>query len=39
MWFATMVLTPIAIWLMRAAANDSPVFNFSLLKKLIKRKR
>ena len=27
MWFATMILTPIAIVLMRAAANDSPVFN------------
>jgi lipopolysaccharide export system permease protein len=39
MWFATMVLAPIAIWLMRAAANDSPVFSFPLLKKLIKRKR
>ncbi len=27
MWFASIVLTPIAIILMRAAANDSPVFN------------
>lgn len=27
MWFASIVLTPIAILLMRAAANDSPVFD------------
>ncbi len=27
MWFASIVLTPIAIILLRAAANDSPVFN------------
>ena len=27
MWFATLVLSPIAIVLMRAAANDSQVFN------------
>lgn len=27
MWFASFILTPIAIILMRAAANDSPVFN------------
>lgn len=27
MWFATMVLAPIAFILLRAAANDSPVFN------------
>lgn len=40
MWFPSMILTPIAIILMRAAANDSPVFDkerwaklFSFLKK------
>lgn len=36
MWFATMVLTPVALILLRAAANDSPVFNienWSFLKK------
>ena len=38
MWFATMVLTPIAIWLMRAAANDTPLFSFPLWRKLLKRK-
>jgi lipopolysaccharide export system permease protein len=27
MWFATMVLSPIAFILLRAAANDAPVFN------------
>jgi lipopolysaccharide export system permease protein len=27
MWFATMILTPIALILLRAAANDAPVFN------------
>ncbi|TNF47877.1 MAG: YjgP/YjgQ family permease [Bacteroidetes bacterium] len=27
MWFASIVLTPIAFVLLRAAANDSPVFN------------
>lgn len=27
MWFASMVLAPIAFLLMRAAANDSPIFN------------
>lgn len=27
MWFATMILTPIAFILLRAAANDAPVFN------------
>lgn len=38
MWFATMVLTPIAIWLMRSAANDTAVFSFPFLKNLFKRK-
>jgi len=36
MWFATMVLTPVALVLLRAAANDSPVLNlenWSFLKK------
>jgi lipopolysaccharide export system permease protein len=27
MWFATIVLIPVAFLLLRAAANDSPVFN------------
>ncbi len=39
MWFATMVLLPIAIWLMRSAANDTPVFSFPLFSKLLKRKK
>jgi lipopolysaccharide export system permease protein len=26
MWFASILLTPFAIWLMRSAANDSPMF-------------
>ncbi|MBU2019087.1 MAG: LptF/LptG family permease [Bacteroidetes bacterium] len=26
MWFASILLTPFAIWLMRSAANDSPLF-------------
>lgn len=26
MWFATFIMTPFAIWLMRSAANDSPLF-------------
>lgn len=38
MWFPTMVLTPIAIWLMRAAANDRPVFSFPLIKRIFRRK-
>jgi lipopolysaccharide export system permease protein len=41
MWFATMVLAPIAYWLMRAAANDSPILSKEswsrLFKKLIRR--
>ena len=37
MWFATMVLVPIAIILMRAAANDSPVFNKETWTGLLKR--
>jgi lipopolysaccharide export system permease protein len=39
MWFATMVLAPVAIWLMRSAANDAPLFSFPLLKKLFRRSR
>ena len=27
MWMASIILAPIAFWLMRSAANDSPVFN------------
>lgn len=39
MWFATMVLAPVAIWLMRSAANDSPPFSFPLIKKIFRRSR
>lgn len=39
MWFATMVLVPIAIWLMRAAVNDSPLFSFPLIKRILKIKK
>ncbi len=35
MWFASMVLTPLAFLLTRAAANDSPIFNFSNLSFLL----
>ena len=38
MWFPSMTLTPIAIWLMRAAAADRPVFSFPLIKGLFKRR-
>lgn len=38
MWFPSMTLTPIAIWLMRAAAADQPVFSFPLIKRIFKRK-
>lgn len=38
MWFSTMVLTPIAVWLMRSAANDTPVFSFPSFKRLFSRK-
>ena len=27
MWFASLILLPIAFWLMRAAANDAPIFS------------
>lgn len=39
MWFASIVLTPIAILLMRAAANDSPVFDREAWSKLFKRSK
>ena len=38
MWFASLVLLPIAIWLMRAAANDAPLFSFPPIKNPLKRK-
>jgi len=38
MWFASLVLLPIAIWLMRAAANDAPIFSLPNFKTLFKRK-
>ncbi|MGB0915532.1 MAG: LptF/LptG family permease [Crocinitomicaceae bacterium] len=38
MWFASLVLLPIAIWLMRAAANDAPIFSFPPIKNPFKRK-
>lgn len=37
MWFASMILTPIAMILMRAAANDSPVFDKDLWLRLFKK--
>jgi len=37
MWFASLVLTPIAFILMRAAANDSQVFNKEAYSKFFKR--
>ncbi len=37
MWFASLVLTPVAILLMRAAANDSKVFNKEAYVKLLDR--
>lgn len=38
MWFASFVLTPIAFILMRAAANDAPVFDKDAWRKFFKRK-
>ncbi len=38
MWFASFVLTPIAYILMRAAANDAPVFDKDEWKRFFKRK-
>lgn len=38
MWFPTLVLTPIALLLMRAAANDRPIFNFDGIKSIFKKK-
>lgn len=37
MWFASMILTPIAFVLMRAAANDSPVFDKDVWGRLFKK--
>ncbi len=37
MWFASLVLTPVAILLMKAAANDSQVFNKEAYVKLLAR--
>lgn len=39
MWFSSMVLAPIAVWLMHSAANDSPVFSKDAWKKFIRLKR
>lgn len=39
MWFSSMALTPVAIWLMYSAANDSPVFSKDAWKKFIRLKR
>ncbi|MFK7783625.1 MAG: LptF/LptG family permease [Crocinitomicaceae bacterium] len=39
MWFPSMALTPIAIWLMHSAANDSPVFSKETWKKFIRFKK
>jgi len=38
MWFPTLVLSPIALLLMRAAANDRPIFNFEGIKSIFKTK-
>lgn len=38
MWFASFVLTPIAFILMRAAANDAPVFDKDAWRRFFKRK-
>lgn len=37
MWFASMILSPVAFILMRAAANDSPVFNKEIWMRFFKR--
>jgi lipopolysaccharide export system permease protein len=37
MWFASIILTPIAFFLMYAAANDSPVFHRETWKSLFKK--
>ena len=39
MWFASMVLAPIAVWFMRAAANDSPLFSRDSWLKFFRFKR
>lgn len=39
MWLPSMILAPIAFWLMRSAANDSPVFSKEAWLKFIKFKR
>lgn len=39
MWFSSMVLAPVAVWLMYSAANDSPVFSKEAWKKIIRLKR
>ena len=39
MWFPSMVLLPVAIWLMRSAAADIPLFSFPIISKLFKRKK
>lgn len=39
MWFASMILTPLAIILMRSAANDRPVFNFDGVLGLFRKKK
>jgi len=38
MWFASLILLPIAFWLMRAAANDAPIFSLPAFKNPFKRK-
>jgi lipopolysaccharide export system permease protein len=38
MWFASFVLTPVAYILMRAAANDAPVFDKDAWRRFFKRK-
>ena len=38
MWFSSIVLIPIAFWLMRCSANDIPIFNMPKVKKIFKIK-
>ncbi|MFT5778311.1 MAG: lipopolysaccharide export system permease protein [Crocinitomicaceae bacterium] len=39
MWMASMVLAPIALWLMYSAANDSPVFSTDAWLKFLRLKK
>ncbi len=39
MWMASMILTPVALWLMHSAANDSPVFSTDAWLKFFRLKK